>query len=136
MRELFEVLEECHLQVKKEKCFIFYTKVTYVGHILHEGQRSPAPEKFASVREWSEDMIRTPKEMKSFLGICNWYSIYIPNYASLAPPPMDSLAGKYKYDPDKRTSKVPAHKQNISWTDVMRDNFDKIKTSLYEACSL
>ena len=81
-------------------------------------------------------MIRTPKQMKTFLGICNWYSIYIPNYASLAAPLMDSLAGKYKYDPDKCTSKVPVHKQTISWTDLIRESFEKIKTPLCEACSL
>ena len=136
VRELFEVLKECHLQVKKEICFLFYTQVKYVGHILHEGQRSPAPGKVAVVREWSEDMIRTPKQMKSFLGICNWYSIYIPNYASLAAPLMDSLAGKYRYDPEKCTSKVTAHKQRISSTDLVRENFEKIKNSLCEACSL
>ena len=31
-------------------------------------------------------MVRTPKQMKGFLGVCNWYSIYIPQYASLAAP--------------------------------------------------
>ena len=81
-------------------------------------------------------MIQTPKQMKSFLGICNWYSIYIPNYASLAAPLMDSRARKYKYDPDKSTSKLPAHKQTISWTDLMHENFEKIKTPLCEAFSL
>ena len=40
VRELWEVLKECHLRVQKEKCFLFYTQVKYVGHILHEGQRS------------------------------------------------------------------------------------------------
>ena len=108
----------------------------YVGHILHESQRCPDPGKVAPVREWSQDLIQTPKRMKSFLGICKWYPIYIPNYASLAAPLMDSLAGKYKYDPDKRTSQFPAHKQTVSWADLMRENFEKIKTSLCEACSL
>ena len=136
VRELFEVLKECHLQVKTEKCFLSYAQVKYVGHLLHEGQRSPAPGKVAAVREGSEVMLRTPKQMKRFLGICNWYSSYIPNHASLAAPLMEPLAGKYKYDPDKRTSKVTAHKQSISWTDPMRDNFEKIKTALCEACSL
>ena len=89
VRKLFEALKECHLQVKKLKCFLFYTQVKYDGHILHEGQRSPAPGKVAAVHEWSEDMIRTPKQMRSFLGICSWYSIYIPTYASLAAPRMD-----------------------------------------------
>ena len=124
------------MQVKKEKCFLFYTQVKYVGHTLHEGQHSPVPGKVAAVREWSEDMIRMPKLMKSFLGICNWYSTYILKYASLAAPLMGSLAGKYRYGPDKRTSKVPTHKQTISWIDLMCGNFQKIKTSLCEACSL
>ena len=81
VRDLFEVVKGCRLQVNKEKFFLFYTQVKYVGHILHEGQRSPAPRKVATVRQWSEDMIRTPKQMKRFLGLCNWYSIYIMNYA-------------------------------------------------------
>ena len=68
---LFDVLKECHLQVKKEKCFLFYTEVKYLGHILHEGQRFPGPGKVAALREWSKDIIRTPKQMKSFLGISN-----------------------------------------------------------------
>ena len=131
MRRWFEVLKECHLQVKKEKCFLFYSQV-----IFHEGQRSPAPRNVAAVRQWSKDMIRTPKQKKSFLSICDWYLIYIRNYASLVAPLMDSLAGKYKYDPDERTSKVPAHKQTISWTELMRENFEKMGTSLCEACSL
>ena len=49
---------------------------------------------------------------------------------------MDLLAEKFNYHPEERTSKVPAHKQTISWTDLMRENFEKIKTSLCEACSL
>ena len=80
------------------------------------------------MREWSEDMILTPKHTKSFLGICNWYSIYIPKCVSLAAPLMDSLTGKYKYDHEKHTSKVPAHKQTISWTDLMRENFGENQT--------
>ena len=80
-----------------------------MGDILHEGQPSLAPGKVAAVREWSQNMNRTPKHIKSFLGICNWYSIYIPTYPSLAAPLMDSVAGKHRYDPDKHTSKVPAH---------------------------
>ena len=107
----------------------------YVGHILREAQRSPASGKVAPLREWSKDVIRTPKQMKGFLGICNWYLSHIPDSASLAAPLMDSLAGKYKYDPDKRTSKVAAHKQTISWTYLFRKNFEKIKTSRCEACS-
>ena len=49
VRKSFGVLKECHLQLKKVKYFLFYTQVKYVGHILHEGQRSPAPGKVGAV---------------------------------------------------------------------------------------
>ena len=88
------------------------------------------------MRAFSENIIRTPNQMKSCLGICNWYSIQIHNYASLAAPLMDSPGGKHKYNSDKRTGKVPAHQQTISWTDLMHEMFEKIKTSPCEACSL
>ena len=45
-------------------------------------------------------MIRTPKQMKRFPGVCNWFSIYIPHHASLAAPLMDSLKGKYEEAPE------------------------------------
>ena len=66
VRELFEVLKQCNVQVEKEKCFLFYTQVKWVGHISHEGRRSPAPGKVPALRKWSEDMIQTPKQMKPF----------------------------------------------------------------------
>ena len=52
-------------------------------------------------------MICTPKQMKGFLGVCNWYSIYVPQYASLAAPLMDSLKGKYERAPEGGKCKVP-----------------------------
>ena len=42
-------------------------------------------------------MVTTSKQMKGGLGVCNWYSIYIPTYTALAAPLMDSLHGKYSH---------------------------------------
>ena len=81
---LFETLEKCHLKVRFEKCHMFMTKVKYCGHILHDGRRSPAPSKVDAIRNWMVDMIRTPNQMKGFLGLVNWYIyIYIYIYISI-----------------------------------------------------
>ena len=81
-------------------------------------------------------MIRTPKRMKGFLGVCNWYSIYIPQYASLAAPLMDSLKGKYERAPEGGKCKVPKDRSFIEWTEIMRQSFAKIKEALCEKCAL
>ena len=65
----------------------------------------PPPRKWLQFR--NEAMIRTPKQMKGFLGGCNWYSIYIPQYASLAVLLMDSLKEKYEKALEGGKYKVP-----------------------------
>ena len=81
-------------------------------------------------------MIRTPKQMRGFLGVCNWYSIYIPQYASLAAPLMDSLKGKYDRAPEGGKCKVPKDRNFIEWTETMRQSFAKVKEALCERCAL
>ena len=34
-----------------------------------------------------------------FLGLANWYIIYIHKYADYAAPLMEALSGKYQYEP-------------------------------------
>ena len=135
-KKLFRCLADHHPQVKEEKCHLFCQRVQYCGHILHKGGICPAPEKVAAVRDCTEAMICTPKQMKGFLGICNWYSICISQYASLAGALMDSLKGKYDRAPEGGICKVPKDCNFIEWTEIMRQSFAKIKEALCEKCAL
>ena len=76
---------------------MFRRRVKYSGHISEGSMRKPAPSKVAAIKESTESIITTLKQMKGLLGVYNWYSIYIPNYAALAAPLMDSLHGKYSH---------------------------------------
>ena len=73
---------------------LFMERIKYCGHVLHGGMRSPAPSKVDAVRNWHKP--KTPKQMKGFLGVVNWYSIYIGNVSNIAAPLMTSLQGKYE----------------------------------------
>ena len=136
VRKLLRCLADHHLLVKEEKCHFFCQRVKYCGHILHQRRRSPAPEKVAAVRDCTEAIIRTPKQMKGFLGVCNWYSIYIPQYASLGTPLMDSLKGKYERAPERGECKVLKDSNFFEWTEIMRQSFAKINEALCERCAL
>ena len=96
--KFFEKLEECHLKVRFEKCHLFMERIKYFGHVLHGGMRSPAPSKVDAVRNWPKP--KTPKQMKGFFGVVNWYSIYIRNCSNIAAPLMTSLQGKHERVPE------------------------------------
>ena len=141
VRALLRALADCHLQVRPEKCHMFMGRVKYCGHILEGGMRKPAPSKVAAIKESTESMITTPKQMKEFLGVCNWYSIYIPNYAALAAPLMDSLHGKYSHvraKPGGGKGRCVVKKEDnfITWTPLMRDNFARLKDAICEKTAL
>ena len=136
VRKLLRCLADHHPQVKEEKCHLSCQRVKYCGHILHQGPRSPAPEKAAAVHDWTEAMIWNPKQMKGFPGVCNWYSIYIPQYASLAAPLMDSLKGKYQRAPEGGKCKIPKDSNFFQWTEIMRQSFAKVRETLCEKCAL
>ena len=136
VRKPFPCLADHHLQVQEEKCHLFCQRMKYCGHIPHQGRRSPAPEKVAAVGDWTEALIRTPKQMKGFLGVCNWYSVYIPQYASLAAPLMDSLKEKYERSPEGGKCKVPKDRNFIESTEIMKQSFAKITEALCKKCAL
>ena len=95
--KIFEKLEECHLKVRFEKSHLFMERIKYCGHVLHAGMRSPAHLKVDAVRNWPQR--KTPKQMERFLGVINWYSIYIRKLSNIAAPLLTSLQGKYERVP-------------------------------------
>ena len=103
---------------------------------LRGSPRSSAREKVVAVRAWAKAMTRTPKEMKGFLEVFHWYSIYIPQYALLAAALMASLRGKYERAPEGGKCKVCTDRSSIEWTEIMEQIFAKIKEALCEKCAL
>ena len=86
LREVFNAFAQADLTVKPSKCFSLMEQVQYVGHVLCNGKRFPSPAKYEALREWKQEQITTAKALKGFLGLANWYSMYIKNYAQPGPP--------------------------------------------------
>ena len=132
MAKFFEKLEQCHLKVRLEKCNLFMGRLKYCGHVLHGGMRSPAPSKVDAVRNWPKP--KTPKQMKGFLGVVNWYSIYIRKFSNIAAPLMTSLQGKYECVPGlhgrKGRSRVQSERNCIQGTPEMESAFVQLKEAL------
>ena len=133
--EAFEKLEECQLEFCFEKCHLFIERIKYCGHLLHGRMRSPAPSKVDAVHNWPKP--KTPKQMKGFLGVVNWYSIYIRNFSNIAAPLMTSLQGKYEGVPGVDGRKGRCRERNcITWKPKMESAFVQLKEALSAECEL
>ena len=86
LREVFNAFAQADLTVKPSTCFLLTEQVQYVRHVLRNGKRFSSPAKYEALREWKQKHITTAKALKGFLGLANWYSMYIHNLPSMQPP--------------------------------------------------
>lgn len=85
VKKVLSRLGEHGLPLDIKKCE-FETKVTkYLGYIIEVGKGVRMdPEKTKAIREWASP--RTVKGVRSFLGFCNYYRLFIQDYATVAMP--------------------------------------------------
>ena len=56
----------------------------YLGHVITPQGIRPNPDKIAAVKKFP--IPKTPKEIKSFLGLVGYYRKFIPNMAKVTKP--------------------------------------------------
>ena len=133
LRKIFTCLRKYKLTVKRDKCHMFMTRVKFCGHVLEAGTRRAAPSKTEPIDRWSWEHIRTPTQMKAFLGLTQWYSIYMPNYSHHAAILSDALAGM---ESNTRATKRKVQHRKIKWTEEMKEAFKAIKLLMRDSAVL
>jgi len=88
------------------------TLIKFCGHILFDGHRKASPSKLQAIENWKPEMVKTVTHLKGFLGLAQFYSTYVKDFARIALPLTEQLKGK-----------LPQNKQVI-WTDEMRVSFE------------
>jgi hypothetical protein len=81
---ILDRLEELDLYLKPEKCVWESPRVDYLGLILEKGVTRMDPAKVAGVRSWP--IPTTVKQVRSFLGFCNFYRPFIRQFSHTAKP--------------------------------------------------
>ncbi|GFY34402.1 hypothetical protein TNCV_3978621 [Trichonephila clavipes] len=110
-------LSELNFTVNLKKCAFGKAQVKYLGHIIGSGKHEPDPEKTAVINNLP--VPKTKKELRSVLGLCNYYREYIPKYSELVYP-LTELTKK----------RVP---DSIPWTEKHDSSFHLLKKALVEA---
>ena len=113
--KFLDKLKAANLKLKPNKCFLFQKSVQFLGHIVSDKGVSCDPSKVDSVRSWK--VPSTVKELKSFLGLCNYYKKFIANYSTIAKP----------------LTELTSTKVEFKWDENCQHSFDKLKELLVSA---
>jgi hypothetical protein len=73
-----------NLFLKPEKCRFYQKEVEYLGVIIGQGKVKMDPVKVEGIANWPTPS--TVKEVRSFLGFCNFYRAFIPRFSHTARP--------------------------------------------------
>ena len=81
---VFDKLQEYSFKVKEAKCDFFLSVIKYLRHIINKDGRRPGP-------DWATAIIDMPapdnvQALQSFLGLANFYQIFMKNMHNLRAP--------------------------------------------------
>ena len=111
---VFTHLNKANLKVNPKKSHFCVKSVEFLGHQLNSDHSSPLNSKLDAINEFP--LPKTKKQLRSFLGLCNFYNNYVKNFAFLAQPMYSLLK--------KNSPKL------IKWPDVAINAFDNLKSAL------
>ena len=92
-------LQDAGLRLKREKCTFFQESVTYLGHVIDKNGIYPDPKKLQGITEAPAP--QNVQELRSYLGLVNYYNKFIPNCSSVFKPLYDLLHQNNKWIWDK-----------------------------------
>ena len=101
--------------MKAKKCSLFAKEVEYLGHIISEQGVSMDPKKIEAIKTWTEPS--SVRELRSFLGLCNYYRRFIKGFATVAKP----------------LTKLTHKNVKFVWTKECREAFDSLKHHLIQS---
>ena len=114
IKKVFDRLRMFNLTIKPSKLSFGMSNINYLGFNINGEHLAPHGENIHKVSEFIKPS--TKSSLRSFIGLCSFYSRFVPNFASITAPLTDLL---------KKSVSEP-----LPWNDICNDSFDKLKYSL------
>jgi len=115
IRTFFERLTEAKLTVNLAKSEFARAHVTYLGHVVGQGQVKPVDAKISAISDFPRP--ESKKQLMRFLGMAGYYRKFCPNFSAIAEPLTQLLSKKAEF----------------VWTEKCERAFDELKAILKSA---
>ena len=89
------------------KCFFGRSSVSHLGFEYSDVGISPIAEKTKAIQEWPSP--KCSKDVRSFLGLANFYCCFIPRFADIAVPLTDLTGNKIVFKWEEKHEKTFKH---------------------------
>ena len=109
VKEVLKRLKDNRLVLKKAKCLFHIQCLTFLGHKISKDGISMDPEKIKSIVNFGRPS--NVKELRSFLGLSNYYRKFLPRYSEVSKPLTD----------------LTKKRNEFNWNDLAEEAFGKIK---------
>jgi hypothetical protein len=102
LNKVLTTLRDAGIKLNTHKCTFFADKVQYLGHIFDKEGVHPNPEKVRAIVD--APCPNNIKQLQAFLGLCNFYSRFIPNFSDVLSPLYSLLKKnvKFHWGPDQQ----------------------------------
>ncbi|GFO03198.1 Pol polyprotein [Plakobranchus ocellatus] len=108
LRTLFSLLRQHGLHANPAKLSIGFSKTEFLGHMISHGTLAPVQDKVSKLINLT--VPTTKKQVRSFMGMLNYYRAFIPDFASIAAPLTNLLR---KGSPEK--AGAPKNSRLMRW---------------------
>lgn len=84
LEQVFKLLRQNKIHIKESKCSFAKSKVEYLGHFICGSGVETDPKKIETVAKWPSPT--SVKELRSFLGLTDYYRKFVQSYAVICRP--------------------------------------------------
>ena len=114
-RKILKRLKEKDLYLKLEKCLFDKEEVDFLGMVIRHNKIKMDKTKLKGIEDWEEP--KTVKQVRSFLGFCNFYRKFIGHYAEISKP----------------LTELTRKEEPFIWNEERQQAFDTLKAKFMEA---
>ena len=79
LKQVFEIFSKYNLSLNLQKCKFFQESIEVLGHVLTPNGLKTVPSKVQSIALWEAP--KNVNELRSFLGLANYYRKFIQNFS-------------------------------------------------------
>ncbi|GFW40732.1 hypothetical protein TNCV_4528211 [Trichonephila clavipes] len=117
LKMVFERFQQYGLRINVSKSVMGAAQVEYLGFLITAEGSRPLPEKVQAILSYK--LPETIHDLRTFLGMINFYRRYLKDAAKTQAPLHELLKGAKKKD-----------RRKVHWTDDTRRSFEKCKMTL------